>query len=194
MSDYIELIDKMKGLGHGLMPKHQYVAIADVLSKCVPCRLLVFGLGYDSVIWDTMNLDGETVFVEDDLEWTEKISNECPLHGQIKHVHYQTKVENHKDIGYDVSKLQMDMGLDGSWDFVFVDAPLGHQPPRPFAGPGRMISIYQAYQLLKSGGIAVVDDMTRPIEREYSKHFFGEENMFNIVDNKIGFFYQKEYA
>ena len=32
------------------------------------------------------------------------------------------------------------------WDVIFVDGPLGHNPPRPYKGPGRMKSIYAAHQ------------------------------------------------
>ena len=78
--------------------------------------------------------------------------------------------------------------LNYKYDFIIVDAPLGHQPPRPLKGPGRMSSIFMASKLIKKNGIAVIDDMGRPIERQYAFHFFGQENLIKFIENKVGIF------
>ena len=74
------------------------------------------------------------------------------------------------------------------WDIIMVDGPLGHNPPRPYKGPGRMQSIFEASRLLKPGGICIVDDMGRLIERTYSLEYFGKNNIFHLIENKLGFF------
>jgi len=188
MIDYKERIRLLKAEGKGLMSRKQYMSIAEELSKRCPCNLLVFGLGHDSYLWNDINLSGLTIFLEDDEEWMGEI-NDGSLN--IYKVKYNTKIKNHASINFDEEKLHLDLPDEvenSQWDFVIVDAPLGHQPPRPFKGPGRMSSIYHAHRLLREGGFAIVDDLTRPVERLYSYHYFGEENMFNIVDDKVGFF------
>ena len=130
------------------MSKKQYIEIAKMLKRVAPCNLLVFGLGEDSYLWSQINKGGQTYFLEDSLDWINKI-NDGSL--QVKHVKYTTKIEEHREIGFDNKKLDIVLPEEVSnlqYDFVIVDAPLGHQPPRPFKGPGRMSSIYTASKLL----------------------------------------------
>ena len=51
-----------------------------------------------------------------------------------------------------------------------------------------MQSMYAAYNLLKVGGICICDDMGRLVERKYSSHYFGKENLYNLVESKVGFY------
>ena len=188
--DYVKFINNMKKQKKGLMSKKQYLTIAKKLSESSPCNLLVFGLGEDSYLWSKINNNGITIFLEDSIEWITSI-NDGTL--DVEHVIYQTLVENQKEIGYDIEKLEIllpNRVTDLAYDFIIVDAPLGHQPPRPFKGPGRMSSIYMAFKLLKRGGVVVIDDMGRPIEKQYAFHYFGEENLINFIEEKVGIFQQ----
>ena len=185
MENYKQKIIEMKKNGQGLMSLNQYMVVGDALSKICPCDLLVFGLGYDSLIWDSMN-KGTTIFIEDDEEWSKKSEF---AHLKVVNVMYNTKVSD--KVGYDSKLLYLDLGeeiMNKRWDCIIVDAPLGHQPPRPFKGPGRMSSIFMASQLITEKGIVIVDDMGRPIEREYSMYYFGEKNLVNLVEGKLGVF------
>tara|TARA_R110000824_G_scaffold119884_2_gene274323 strand:- start:156 stop:710 length:555 start_codon:yes stop_codon:yes gene_type:complete len=180
----------MKAAGHGLMSLNQYLATAQQLDRLSPCNFLVFGLGHDAYVWDEINAGGRTVFLEDDEEW---ISNFEDSGLEVYPVNYNTKAADYEKIGFDESKLRMDLPkdiTDVSWDMIFVDGPLGHNPPRPYKGPGRMKSIYAAYNLLKNNGICIMDDMGRLIESKYAYHFFGKENLLfgRLVENKIGIF------
>ena len=186
--DYINYIKNMKKQKKGLMSKKQYLTISKILTDLSPCNLLVFGLGEDSYLWKKINNMGKTIFLEDSREWIDTI-NDGTLN--VEHVVYQTSVENHKEVGFNSEKLEISITnnvLDLKYDFIIVDAPLGHQPPRPFKGPGRMSSIYMAYKLLKKGGIVVIDDMNRPVENEYANHYFGKDNLIDLIENKIGIF------
>ena len=186
--DYVKFINNMKKQKKGLMSKKQYLTIAKKLSESSPCNLLVFGLGEDSYLWSKINNNGITIFLEDSIEWITSI-NDGTL--DVEHVIYQTLVENQKEIGYDIEKLEIllpNRVTDLAYDFIIVDAPLGHQPPRPFKGPGRMSSIYMAFKLLKRGGVVVIDDMGRPIEKQYAFHYFGEENLVDFIEKKVGIF------
>jgi len=186
--DYYRFIKKMKKENKGLMSKNQYLKIAKKLNEKSPCNLLVFGLGEDSYLWNKINNEGKTIFLEDSKEWIASV-NDGTL--DVVHVVYQTSVENQKEIGFIPEKLELPIPhrvSDLTYDFIIVDAPLGHQPPRPFKGPGRMSSIYMAFKLLKKGGIVVIDDMGRPIEKKYAFHYFKEENLIDFIENKVGIF------
>jgi glucuronoxylan 4-O-methyltransferase len=189
--NYKKFIQVMKKKNKGLMSKKQYMVVAQELSQITPCDLLVFGLGEDSYLWNGINKGGTTVFLEDSKEWINEV-NDGTL--DVHQVTYNTLIENHKDVEFDEIKLTLTLPEEVEkikWDFIIVDAPLGHQPPgRPFKGPGRMSSIYSANNLLKPGGIVVVDDMGREIERKYAYHYFGENNLITLIENKVGIFYK----
>tara|TARA_R110001583_G_scaffold144559_1_gene296513 strand:- start:563 stop:1135 length:573 start_codon:yes stop_codon:yes gene_type:complete len=181
-----QLISELKEEGKGLMSMEQYINVGYVAELLAPCNFLIFGLGEDAKVWQEINKNGRTVFLEDDQEWLQKFD---PDKYEIHPVSYHTKVQDHLSVGFDPEKLKMELPesvTNTSWDLIFVDGPLGHQPPRPYAGPGRMQSIYTAHTLLKPGGICIVDDLGRQIESKYSSHFFGTGNLLNIVENKVG--------
>ncbi len=186
--DHVKFIKNMKKQKKGLMSKKQYLRIAKKLSEVSPCNLLVFGLGDDSYLWSKINSKGKTIFLEDNKDWIETINNGTL---DVEHVIYKTTVENQKEIGFIPEKLELSIPnrvSDLTYDFIIVDAPLGHQPPRPFKGPGRMSSIYMAFKLLKKGGVVVIDDMSRPIEKLYAFHYFKEENLIDFIEKKVGIF------
>ena len=188
MFKYIEYIEEMKKQKRGLMSKKQYQVVAKEMAKTVPCNLLVFGLGHDSYLWNLLNEGGKTIFLEDDEDWIKEISDDSL---EVFTVNYTTLVRDWKSINFDESKLRLDLPEEVTseeWDFIIVDAPLGHSPPRPFKGPGRMSTIYNGYKLLKDNGICVVDDMGREVERKYAYHYFGKDNLIKIINGKVGVF------
>lgn len=196
MSNYKKFINElreMKSKNMGLMSEAQYMNIGYLLSALEPVNLLVFGLGGDSELWSNLNKKGTTVFLEDDSEWIDKFS-ETNL--DIVNVKYTTFVGDHETINFDSSLLEMNLPdriANTKWDVVIVDAPLGHGPPgREYKGPGRMQSIYTAHKLLKEDGICVVDDMKRLVEQKYALHYFGEENLLNVIEEKVAIFKKKE--
>ena len=42
------------------------------------CNLLIFGAGFDSEFWALTNRDGATVFLEDNIWWTDRIRKQLP--------------------------------------------------------------------------------------------------------------------
>ena len=192
--DYHSLIKIMKAKGHGLMSEGQYLEISKFLDIQSPCNLLVFGLGMDSLLWKKINQKGQTVFLEDDASWISKFKN---TDLDIYNVQYTTEAKDHEIIDFNTGILHMNLPeevLRTEWDFIIVDGPLGHNPPRPYKGPGRMQSIYMAHLLLKQGGICVIDDMARLIESRYADYFFGQENLLTpeLIENKIGVYKKNE--
>jgi uncharacterized protein (TIGR01627 family) len=183
--NYKELVNKF---GKGLMSKAQYKEISKELSTLCPCNVLVFGLGNDSYLWNEINKGGLTIFLEDDSTWISKFLNS---NLKIHLIKYNTRVEDHQSIKFEESKIKIEIPKEiknKAWDFIIVDAPLGHQPPRPYKGPGRMSSIFSAFNLLKKGGTVIVDDYGREIEKTYADHYFGKENLYKIVEKKVAFF------
>ena len=184
-------IRELKEAKGGLLALEEYEAIARLLLETSPCNLLVFGLGHDSALWSKINKDGKTRFVEDDSEWIKSFP-----HLDIEQVNYRTKVEEWESIGFEPNRLELNLSADTlshDWDVVIVDGPLGHNPPRPYKGPGRMSSIYMGYRLAKVGGMVIVDDMKRVVERTYASHFLGDENLIHIMNDKLAF-YKKSSA
>ena len=189
---FIELIDEFKSTGQGLMSVGQYKGVGYILDILSPCNLLVFGLGDDASLWTQINAEGRTVFLEDDKEWIDRFKGQGL---EIYPVEYDTRAEEHANIGFDIQKLKMELPdsiTNTEWDAIFVDGPLGHNPPRPYKGPGRMKSIYTAHSLLKKGGICIIDDMGRDIEKKYASHFFGMENLYTLIETKVGIFKKRE--
>ena len=54
---------------------------------------------------------------------------------------------------------------------IIVDASLGHQPPRNYAGPGRMSFLFTAKILSKNVKCIVIDDFARRIDMLYSLEY-----------------------
>lgn len=185
---HIELVRELKAQGKGLMSENQYLGASEILELLSPCNFLVFGLGQDAFLWQEINKTGRTLFLEDDKDWIGQFSQS---NLEIVSVDYTTESKDHESIGFDEKILEMklpDSIRETRWDIIMVDGPLGHNPPRPYKGPGRMQSIFEASRLLKPGGICIVDDMGRLIERTYSLEYFGKNNIFHLIENKLGFF------
>ena len=190
---YKDLIKGKLGVEHnnGLMTEVQYLKIGELLELNSPCNFLVFGLGNDSLIWNEINKDGKIIFLEDDMEWCDKFKDSGL---NIHNIKYTTKIEDWESIKFNTDLLKLDLPqevMDETWDVILVDAPLGHQPPKPYKGPGRMQSIYMASQLLRVGGVCIVDDWRRQVEKTYGNYFFGSKNLSGVVEEKVAF-YRKE--
>ncbi|CAH1442629.1 unnamed protein product [Lactuca virosa] len=77
-----------------ITPQQTYKEISvslRVLLKKSPCNFLVFGLGFDSPMWATLNHGGRTVFLEEDKSWIQQIQSKFPTL-ESYHVVYDTKV------------------------------------------------------------------------------------------------------
>lgn len=153
--------------------------IFEELSTRRPCKLLVFGVGYDSIVWARFNKGGETVFLEDNEYWMRLIKRRYPLLNCYK-VRYFTRRTQFRDYVKAMSELQLRLPselLDQEWQVVIVDGPAGafdHEP-------GRMQSIFAASMLVARSGVVFVHDVDRPIENLYSKICFEETTVASQV-------------
>lgn len=132
------------------------------------CKLLVWGVGYDSKLWCAVNKGGTTVFLEDDSKWARKIAKEitCPV---VK-VSYSTRLEQAKSLLRDEPRLRLVLPAEIQrlrFDVILVDGPDGSKPK----APGRMVSIYMSSRLAHDDSHVFVHDYQRPVERQYGERF-----------------------
>jgi uncharacterized protein (TIGR01627 family) len=160
----------------------QLISIIDTLKP--PCNLLVFGVGNDSSLWIKANKDGNTVFIENNIDWLNKVKRINPELKSVL-VEYKTVLSKWKDIIDKPKELEMDFNSDDydirktKWDVIIVDAPMGYEE----AHPGRMQSIYEASRIIKDGGHVFVHDCNRKVEGVYTTKFLLTENLIEEIGN-----------
>lgn len=171
--------------GGGMLPG-QYAEFYRRVQERAPSRLLVWGLGHDSVLTAELNAGGETLFVESSSVWARIIGTTHP------HLHYMTYEQD--ELGTSVatwsSFLEQPHGLEvvspslrnavegggRCWDTILVDAPDGSsgRPSATKGAPGRAVPIYAASLHRKRCNATVfVHDCARTVEREVSRRFLG---------------------
>lgn len=166
----------------------------NVLKSCKsPCNFLVFGLGYDSLMWASFNPTGPTLFLEETPEWVTTVLKDAPWLN-AKTVSYRTRLKEADQLlasyrhvpeclpgraylkGNRKCRLALenlpDEVYEREWDVIMVDAPRGY-----FAdAPGRMAAIYSAAVMARArkrvGNTHVfLHDVDRKVEREFAKEF-----------------------
>lgn len=142
------------------------------------CNFLVFGLGYDSIMWHSFNKNGKTVFLESDSSWQEKITHKYKDIESFS-VTYQTKRSQWQELlKYKCPPINLPKSISNlNWDLILVDGPPGHFDHEP----GRMQSIFMASQLVKKGGSVFIHDIHRKVEKSYADEYFKEEDFVGRV-------------
>ncbi|GLJ31017.1 hypothetical protein SUGI_0620120 [Cryptomeria japonica] len=169
-----------------------------VLARRSPCNMLVFGLGYDSLMWATLNHGGRTLFLEEDKDWIAQIAQKHP-ELSVYHVFYPTALTQAPDLlvhgksppCHPSATLELKDSacrlaltnlppevLNTQWDAIMIDAPRGYFPE----APGRMTAIYTAAAMAKKrsnpGNTDIfVHDVDRPAEENFSNAFLCQENL-----------------
>ncbi|KAK8512772.1 hypothetical protein V6N13_090478 [Hibiscus sabdariffa] len=200
VNGFSDMETQLRALVHyatsAIVPQQNYDEISvtyDVLRHRNPCNFLVFGLGYDSPMWDALNPRGKTVFLEEDQKWVDNVLKGAPnLHAHA--VKYRTKLKeadallNHYRTqpscfpsnaylrGNDQCKLALtdfpDEFYNTEWDLIMIDAPRGW-----FAeAPGMMAAIFSAAVMArnrKGAGVTHVflHDVDRKVEKLYATEF-----------------------
>lgn len=154
------------------------------IKKRRPCKLFVFGLGNDSLLWSKLNQGGKTVFLEDNKVWLDKVTKKLKRI-EAFHVDYNTRREDWKKFLESPSLLEMTLPNNlekKEWDVVLVDAPAGKDDN----SPGRMKSIFLSSRLINNSGDVFVHDCNREIEDIYSNHFLKKENLRSEIKASVG--------
>ena len=176
---------------------------ANILDKKGPCNFLIFGLGFDSIMWTAMN-PGRTVFLEDDKLWAERMRKTAPFL-EIYTVNYPVRkreyprslerFQNHKDCnpagstaGCFLMLALPQKLLDMSWDIIMVDAPNGGGGDNSST---RQMSIFTAAILARrssAGAHVLVHDVHREIEDVFSDKFLCSENLVEALERSARLF------
>ena len=97
------------------------------------CSLLIFGCGNDSVLWEKVNRNGTTAFLEDDPEWLELARSRLTT-AEAHLVRYGTQQSDWILLMNSPPKLELDLPAAISsrrWDVVLVDGPRGTEATSP---------------------------------------------------------------
>ncbi|XP_041994189.1 protein IRX15-LIKE-like [Salvia splendens] len=183
-------------------------SVYSVLRGCsAPCNLLVFGLTQESLLWNSLNHLGRTVFVDEypfsvtrfekrhpwveayDVRFTTKVRDLGSLMEDFKReVDGECRpVQNllYSDCQLAVNDLPNSI-YEVGWDVIVIDGPSGYSPDTP----GRMASIFSAGVMARTrggggggGGTHVfVHEMTREVESVCTDLFLCRENLVDTVD------------
>lgn len=169
----------MRRLNRIILSAPQLLAIAQKIEEQAPCRVLIFGVGHDSLFWHRLNRNGRTVFLEDDEGWLRKVTAKVK-NLQAYAVGYDTEQKDWQRYLGNPALLVMDLPLpvtERPWDLILVDGPAGWCDN----APGRMKSIYLAHQLVKPGGDVFVHDCEREVEEAFCERFLGRENLIREI-------------
>lgn len=156
------------------MSRQEFLPVANLVHARTPCNLLVFGVGHDSAIWQALNKDGETVYLEDNPTWMQSIAQQHPTL-QIISVSYHTQVQGWQTLLHAPDQLWLELPeniVSTAWDLILVDGPAGDHPQ----APGRAQSLFMASRLGASPCDVFVHDTERPLEKAFAEEYLGRNN------------------
>ncbi|CAN6548692.1 unnamed protein product [Malus baccata var. baccata] len=174
-----------------------------VLKSRAPCNFLVFGLGFDSLMWASLNPRGTTLFLEEDPKWVQSVLKDAPqLRAQT--VRYRTQLKEADQLlssyrskrscspseavlrGNTECRLALhnlpDEVYDKEWDLIMIDAPRGYFPE----APGRMAAIFSAAVMARrrrGSGVTHVflHDVNRKVEKAFANEFLCRKFLVKAV-------------
>ncbi|KAH7285191.1 hypothetical protein KP509_33G017200 [Ceratopteris richardii] len=186
-------------------PQQTYAEIMitlNILDRRCPCNFLVYGLGHDSLLWESLNQGGLTVFLEEDPQWLNQMKAEHPSLQAFLVKYPTTMQEADKLLPYakdkqncsprdDLLKSECKLALktlprhvyDIEWDVIMIDAPMGFFPQ----APGRMSPIYTSAIMAKAKAKnkptdILLHDVDRPVEKTWGNDFLCSKNLIASTD------------
>jgi hypothetical protein len=177
-------ISAMRILNRIQLSTAQLKVMSMIVKERAPCKLLIFGVGNDSVFWSTINKDGVTIFLENNKNWYQSITKSSK-DLTVFLINYNTKRSDWKMLLDSPSLL--DMALPNNvekekWDIIMVDGPDGQNDQ----ATGRMKSIFLSSRLIKNEGDIFVHDCNREVEGIYCNNFLKEEHLKIEIEGPLG--------
>jgi glucuronoxylan 4-O-methyltransferase len=160
-----------KNINHIHLNPDEIIYIANIIKQKSPCRLLVFGLGNDSPLWEKLNQNGKTFFIEDIPHWFDQVMYEHPDYSGIL-VKYETVRTQWQELLNSPEKLYLELPAEITkvkFDCILVDGPHGWVD----SDPGRMKSIFTASKLISKNGDIFIHDCDRIVEMTYCDKYLG---------------------
>lgn len=113
-------VSAMRILNNIQLSTAQLRAISIIVKEKTPCRLLIFGVENDSVFWSRINKEGVTVFIENNKDWYQSITEMCN-NIRVFLINYNTKRSDWKMLLDSPSLLDIALPDDvkkEKWDFM----------------------------------------------------------------------------
>lgn len=170
-----------------LAPQQIEMIANAVRGRAPGCRLLVFGLGRDAGMWQRLNADGCTVFVEDNDHWARHALQRQP-DLQVLRVSYAGRtVADSLPVQSNTPEVMAAWPLPPElertdWDVIVVDAPFGFED----SSPGRSIPLHWTRQLMGPHTHVFVDDYERPVERACTDAWIAPRCAHTLVVRRPG--------
>jgi hypothetical protein len=150
-----------------ISPSQIEVIASTVLARGPDCRLLVFGVGHDTPVWQRLNLGGTTLFVESSIAFIADAVRRTPG-ADVLQFDFGPHSTVFGSMGLTLAEIDA-VPLPGrlaerKWDVILVDGPAGYH----MTDPGRAIPIRWASRLMTRRTHVFVDDYNRPVERHFA--------------------------
>ena len=154
--------------------------IHDEVAKIKDCRLLIFGLGFDSKMWSACC--EHVTFVEDNPTYV--ALNKDLDQESIVQCKYHTTVASCWTMSQEelvAENPPQELVARGPYDIVLIDGPWGEGN-----GPGRLLPACWTRKLVKDGGIVYMDDVSRPLETYIVAKMFGDCEVLRTFPERLG--------
>lgn len=133
-------------------------------------KVLIFGMGHDSILWYKANNSKNIFFVESDenyINLNSEINKKNIIKYKYKNINVFKSLKN--EIDPSVYELPQKLERNKPFDVILIDAPQGYADNLP----GREIPYYWSrYKLMHSKTKIYMDDIKRPLELHLLKKYY----------------------
>jgi hypothetical protein len=154
------------------------------ISKNESCKMLVWGLGYDSDMWWNLT-NKNTYFVESKDEYIE-MNKSIDSKNIIKYGYGNINVRMSLIIPDKLAKttpIPESIEKLGPFDIILIDGPYGNS----LSGKGRLLPIYWSInKLSKPNTLIYIDDVNRDLEGLCVKKYCKPQNILKKYETRKG--------